>query len=60
MYGVVSRLVRKAEGLFLWVRLLLTYIESPALNLMQCKSALEETNLPCGLEEMYDNILEMI
>lgn len=60
IHAVVNRLLRRAEGLFLWVRLLITYIESPALTLMQRESALEETSLPDGLEGMYDKILEMI
>ena len=60
IHTVVNRLVRKAEGLFLWVRLLMAYIESPALTLMQRESALEETSLPDGLEGMYDKILVMI
>ena len=60
LHTVVNRLVRRAEGLFLWVRLLIAYIESPALTLMQRESALEETSLPDGLEGMYDKILENI
>ena len=60
IHTVINRLVRRAEGLFLWARLLITYIESPALTLMQRESALEETSLPDGLEGMYDKIIEMI
>ena len=60
IHAVINRLVRRAEGLFLWVRLLMTYIESPALTLLQRESALEETSLPDGLEGMYDKILGTI
>jgi hypothetical protein len=52
--------VERADGMFLWARLLTTYITSPALSLTQREDALEEVNLPAGLEEMYDKILRLI
>lgn len=54
MTACLDRLVPRADGMFLWARLMMTYLESPALIRRQRMQALTEISLPEGLIGMYD------
>ncbi|KAI9713252.1 MAG: hypothetical protein M1820_001239 [Bogoriella megaspora] len=56
----VDHLVRGADGMFLWARLMITYLNSPALTMGQRIKTIKDVILPEGLEKMYDRILDLI
>lgn len=48
-----ARLLRRATGMFLWVKLMILYLSSHALAINEGLEACEDTNLPEGLDETY-------
>ena len=54
-----QQLVRRAEGMFLWARLMIIYIKSPALTKVKRLAALQEIT-PTGLQDMYLRILSQV
>ena len=57
---LTDRLVRGADGMFLWARLMVSYLSSPALTLWQRLDDIAEINLPEGLDAMYSRIIILI
>lgn len=57
---VVAHLLRGADGMFLWARLMTAYLTSSALTPAQRRKAILDINLPEGLEKMYERILRLI
>ncbi|KKP06868.1 hypothetical protein THAR02_01065 [Trichoderma harzianum] len=57
---VAKTLTRRADGMFLWARLMVTYLNSPALYPAQRTQAISEMDNPEGLEVMYERILRLI
>ena len=57
---LTDRLVRGADGMFLWARLMLSYLSSPALTLWQRLDDIAEMNLPEGLDAMYSRVVSLI
>lgn len=57
---LVERLLRGADGMFLWARLMVSYLSSPALTLWQRLDDIAEINLPEGLDAMYSKIINLI
>ncbi|OCL13156.1 hypothetical protein AOQ84DRAFT_360008 [Glonium stellatum] len=47
---ITSRLVKGADGMFLWARLTISYLHSPALTLGERRRTMIEVVLPEGLE----------
>ena len=58
--NLTNRLVRGADGMFLWARLMVSYLSSPALTLWQRLDDIAEVNLPEGLDAMYSRIITLI
>jgi hypothetical protein len=56
---IENQLVEHAEGMFLWARLMLNYLDSPALTKSQRIHAVFES-IPTGLQKIYDRIFEQI
>ena len=57
---LVKRLVIGADGMFLWARLMINYLESPAHTPKTRLGVVLDVILPEGLENMYDRILQLI
>ncbi|KAL7961267.1 hypothetical protein V8C34DRAFT_274241 [Trichoderma compactum] len=57
---VAKTLTRRADGMFLWARLMVTYLNSPALYPAQRTQAISEMDNPEGLDVMYERILRLI
>jgi len=57
---LTSKLLVGADGMFLWARLMLAYLNSPALTRGQRIRTIERVILPEGLGVMYDRILNHI
>ncbi|OCL03838.1 hypothetical protein AOQ84DRAFT_137126 [Glonium stellatum] len=57
---LVSHLVTGADGMFLWARLMVSFLKSPALSRAQRVEAIKRVTLPEGLESMYDRISDLI
>ncbi|KAL1605045.1 hypothetical protein SLS60_004588 [Paraconiothyrium brasiliense] len=55
-----DRMIFGASGMFLWVRLMLAYLNSPALTRRQRSEAIMNITTPEGLEQMYDRIVVLI
>ena len=55
-----KRLVIGADGMFLWARLMINFLESPALTPRARLQVVLDVVLPEGLEGMYDRILRLI
>ncbi len=53
-------LVRGADGMFLWARLMINFLRSPFLTPMRRQQIISDIKLPEGLEEMYERILALI
>ncbi|KAH8589069.1 hypothetical protein B0O99DRAFT_692943 [Bisporella sp. PMI_857] len=53
-------LTRRADGMFLWARLMVTYLKSPALYPAERQKAISELDHPEGLDVMYERILHLI
>lgn len=57
--GLIQHLVEGADGMFLWARLMIAYLNSPALTPKQRMETIFKT-MPEGLEEMYARILGLV
>jgi hypothetical protein len=53
-------LTRRADGMFLWARLMITYLKSPGLYPGERQKAISELDSPEGLDIMYERILHLI
>jgi hypothetical protein len=59
-YGSIEvKIVDQADGMFLWARLMICYLQSPALTKSARMTTIFHTT-PVGLQELYDRILEQI
>jgi hypothetical protein len=58
--GVAKTLTRRADGMFLWARLMITYLKSPALYPAERQRAISDLDSPEGLDVMYERILHLI
>ncbi|PVH77673.1 hypothetical protein DL98DRAFT_423446 [Cadophora sp. DSE1049] len=56
----VSRLSRRADGMFLWARLMMVYLNSPGLLVSERLEAISDVDMPEGLERMYERILRQM
>jgi hypothetical protein len=54
-----DEIVKRADGMFLWAKLMICYLNSPALTKWQRMSTIFNTT-PVGLQQMYDRILSQI
>ncbi|KAI9737346.1 MAG: hypothetical protein M1834_009500 [Cirrosporium novae-zelandiae] len=50
---LVARLLQGADGMFLWARLMIAYLNSPILSSAERIDPTQQINLPEGLEQMY-------
>lgn len=57
---LVTHLLAGADGMFLWARLMLSYLTSPALTRLQRVRIIETVTLPEGLESMYERMGNLI
>ena len=59
-YGSIEeKIVEQADGMFLWARLMICYLKSPALTKSARMTTIFHTT-PVGLQELYDRILDQI
>ncbi|KAK0652521.1 hypothetical protein B0T16DRAFT_505053 [Cercophora newfieldiana] len=58
--SLANRLTDGADGMFLWARLLMSFIRSPFLTTRQRLEVINSVNLPESLEEMYQRIFSLI
>ncbi|KAI0187202.1 hypothetical protein EV127DRAFT_499283 [Xylaria flabelliformis] len=57
---LVDTLVHGADGMFLWVKLMMKYLGSPALTLRSRLDTINSVRFPEGLNVMYDRIFTLI
>ncbi|KAK3998072.1 hypothetical protein QBC44DRAFT_375961 [Cladorrhinum sp. PSN332] len=57
---LTEHLVRGADGMFLWSRLMIEYLQSSALSRERRMTTIKNINFPEGLEKMYLRILLLI
>lgn len=57
---LVKHLVKGADGMFLWARLMIKYLQSPALTQALRLATIDQVILPEGLDEMYERIIALI
>ncbi|KAH7370142.1 hypothetical protein BKA65DRAFT_561623 [Rhexocercosporidium sp. MPI-PUGE-AT-0058] len=57
---VAETLTRRADGMFLWARLMVVYLKSPGLYPGERQQAISELDSPEGLDVMYERILHLI
>lgn len=58
--SLVDHLLTGADGMFLWARLMISYLKCPALSRAQRVEVIENVILPEGLESMYERIGDLI
>jgi hypothetical protein len=59
-YGSIEeKIVEQADGMFLWARLMICYLKSPALTKSARMTTIFHTT-PVGLQQLYDRILDQI
>jgi len=58
--GSACRLARRADGMFLWARLMISFLDCRALGVSERVTAISEVDSPEGLEEMYERIFTII
>jgi hypothetical protein len=58
--ATAEKLSRRADGMFLWARLMMTYLALPSLLMSERVEAIREIDMPEGLEIMYERILIQI
>lgn len=58
--ATAEKLCRRADGMFLWARLMMTYLALPSLLMYERMEAIREIDMPEGLEIMYERILVQI
>ncbi|KAL4938542.1 hypothetical protein BDV06DRAFT_52376 [Aspergillus oleicola] len=56
----IRDLTQRADGMFLWARLLVAYLNSPALSCGDREAMVAEDSLLEGLVGLYEKILELI
>ncbi|KAK8062967.1 hypothetical protein PG997_015064 [Apiospora hydei] len=56
----VQQLVRGADGMFLWARLMINFLESPTMTRQQRVEVIEKVTAPEGLEKLYERIFIFI
>ena len=56
----LNSLTRRADGMFLWARLMITYLQIRALTPRHRLDLVMSTSLPEGLDAMYNRISEII
>ena len=54
--SLVEHLLTGADGMFLWARLMISYLKCPSLSRAQRVEVIENVILPEGLETMYQRI----
>lgn len=57
---VVSSIVLRANGMFLWATLFLNYLRLPSLSISQRREAIEDADKFQGLYGLYDGIIALI
>ncbi|KAI5918949.1 hypothetical protein F4810DRAFT_714926 [Camillea tinctor] len=57
---LVEQMVTGANGMFLWARLMISFIQSPYITSRQRMLVLSKVSTPEGLEAMYDRIVNLI
>ncbi|KAH6876586.1 hypothetical protein B0T10DRAFT_497773 [Thelonectria olida] len=57
---ISQKLTRRADGMFLWARLMMSYLRCRALTPTQRRNAISELDVPEGLEDMYERIITQI
>ncbi|KAI0182108.1 hypothetical protein GGR52DRAFT_568309 [Hypoxylon sp. FL1284] len=58
--SLVERLVRGADGMFLWARLMINLLRSPSMTPYQRLEVIERVSVPEGLEKLYERIFMFI
>ncbi|KAI1780311.1 hypothetical protein F4818DRAFT_2171 [Hypoxylon cercidicola] len=53
---LVQKLVRGADGMFLWARLMVNLLRSPSMTPYQRLEVIERVSVPEGLEKLYERI----
>lgn len=59
-FGIVACLVNGADGMFLWARLMINFLNLPVFTPAHRLRMVTDVVSPEGLEDMYDRILAMI
>jgi hypothetical protein len=59
-HDLIIHLLQGADGMFLWARLMILYLNSPGLTQNQRVKAITNVNFPEGLDQMYQRILGLI
>ncbi|KAF2185894.1 hypothetical protein K469DRAFT_687714 [Zopfia rhizophila CBS 207.26] len=57
---IVGQICERANGMFLWARLFISYLQSPMLSVRQRSEAMENMNRLEGLDSLYRAILESL
>jgi hypothetical protein len=57
---LVDHLIQGADGMFLWAKLMINYLNLIALTPVKRLETIRQVILPEGLEKMYDRILSLI
>lgn len=55
-----ARLTRRADGMFLWARLMVSFLNYPTLTVSERLDAILEIDQPEGIEDMYQRIFHVI
>lgn len=55
-----ARLVTGANGMFIWARLMVNYLNSYGLTVTKRLQEIENVTLPEGLDKMYDRVFELL
>jgi len=58
--NMVNSLVCGADGMFLWAKLMINFLRSPAMTPKQRLGVITQINTPEGLEKMYERIILFI
>ncbi|KAK7941301.1 uncharacterized protein PG986_013688 [Apiospora aurea] len=58
--SLVESLLRGADGMFLWAKLMVQYLRSPALSGRNRLREIQSVRLPEGLDAIYDRIVSLI
>ena len=56
----VESLARRANGMFLWAKLIIQYLKCPALTQSERLKCIEEANMVEGIEDLYREILKQV
>lgn len=54
--SLVQKLVRGADGMFLWARLMINLLQSPSMTPYQRVEVIDRVSVPEGLEKLYERI----